>query len=376
MINQISQKLIGLRVKAAREAAGYSQDQLADALRINDRQTISDIEKGKRAVKADELFAISDLFARDTDFFIDPFAVAGEAKFSWRADPAIDDIRLKEFEDKAGQRIGMFRWLREMNRTRSGAVSALKSSLRLSAQSSFELAQLRAEQLVAELDLGLIPAERLASVVEQKFDIPLLFVDMIGIETGKSVSGAICHMDALSVILINRNEPETRRNSDLAHALFHALSWDAMEPVRRESNSSEARTANGRTQQLANNFAAAMLMPTASLKSLIDPERSEDIAHLLAVASTLRVSPSALGSRLFNLKKIDKPTRDALMVTNPQPASAETLKRFSAEFVTLLHEALEKGRISARKAAKIIDGELSDLRDLFSEHELAAPFDI
>lgn len=375
MINQISQKLIGLRVKAAREAAGYSQDQLADALRINDRQTISDIEKGKRAVKADELFAISDLFSRDTDFFIDPFAVAGEAKFSWRADPAIDDIRLQELEDKAGQWIGLLRWLREMNPAGSSAASPLKTSLRLSAQSSFELAQLRAEQLVVELDLGLAPAERLASAIAQKLDIPVLFVNTITIETGKSVSGAICHMDALSVILINRNEPETRRNDALAHALFHALTWDAMEPARRQSNSLEVRTANSRTQQLADNFAAAMLMPTASIRSLIDPERSEDLAHLVAVASALRVSPSSLGWRLFNLKKIGKPTRDALMETNPQPTSTETPKHFSADFVTLLHEALEKGRISARKAAKIIDGE-SDLRDLFSAYRFAAPFDL
>ena len=79
MLERISQKLIGCRVKAAREAKGWTQDQLAQGLGLNDRQSVSDIENGKRALKPDELLALSDLLERDIEFFIDPFAVAGEA---------------------------------------------------------------------------------------------------------------------------------------------------------------------------------------------------------------------------------------------------------------------------------------------------------
>ncbi|PIQ12832.1 MAG: DNA-binding protein, partial [Hydrogenophilales bacterium CG18_big_fil_WC_8_21_14_2_50_58_12] len=55
MFEKISQKLIGYRVKAARIAAGLTQDQLTQGLGLNDRQSVSDIENGKRALKPDEL---------------------------------------------------------------------------------------------------------------------------------------------------------------------------------------------------------------------------------------------------------------------------------------------------------------------------------
>ena len=165
MLEKISQKLIGYRVKAAREAKGWTQDQLTQGLGLNDRQSVSDIENGKRALKPDEMMSLSDLLDRDIEFFIDPFAVAGEAQFSWRAAPEVPEDSLDGFELKAGQWIGLLRWLREQQDSRA---SVLKRALRLSAQSSYEDAQERAESLVAELDLGVIPAEGLIDKIERE----------------------------------------------------------------------------------------------------------------------------------------------------------------------------------------------------------------
>ncbi|PIQ10258.1 MAG: DNA-binding protein, partial [Hydrogenophilales bacterium CG18_big_fil_WC_8_21_14_2_50_58_12] len=80
--------------------------------------------------------------------------------------------------------------------------------------------------------------------------------------------------------------------------------WDAMKPDHRESNSIEDRNKKKRIEQLADNFAAALLMPCASLDKLIDSDRQNDIAHLCEVAALLRVAPVALAWRLFNLKRI------------------------------------------------------------------------
>jgi transcriptional regulator with XRE-family HTH domain len=102
MLEKISQKLIGYRVKAAREAKGWTQDELTQGLGLNDRQSVSDIENGKRALKPDEMLTLSDLLDRDIEFFIDPFAVAGEAQFSWRAAPEVPEDSLDGFELKAG----------------------------------------------------------------------------------------------------------------------------------------------------------------------------------------------------------------------------------------------------------------------------------
>lgn len=105
--------------------------------------------------------------------------------------------------------------------------------------------------------------------IERELDIPVLFVDTVDTADGQSISGATCHLEEMGVILINRNENEARRFFDLAHELFHALTWDAMKPDHRESNSVEERNKGKRIEQLANSFAAALLMPSAALDKLI-----------------------------------------------------------------------------------------------------------
>ena len=68
--------------------------------------------------------------------------------------------------------------------------------------------------------------------------------------------------------MVNRNESEARRYYNLAHELFHALTWDAMKPAHRESNSIDehisGKRAKQRIEQLADNFAATLLMPKSS----------------------------------------------------------------------------------------------------------------
>ena len=51
-------------------------------------------------------------------------------------------------------------------------------------------------------------------------------------------------------------------------------------------------------------------------------------------------------------------------------------KRLSPAFVQMLGRAIDHGRLSARKAAKTLDMNLSQLGDLFSEHGLPVPFEL
>lgn len=371
MLEQLSNRLIGYRVKAARETIGWNQEQLAATLSLKDRQSVSDIENGKRRLQADELVTLSDALNRDIEFFLDPFAVAGEAQFSWRASTELPEGPLDAFELRAGQWIGLLRWLREGEH---GRVNPLKQSLRLTTESTFEEAIARAEDLVNALDLGKVPAERLIESIEQKLDIPVLFVDTVETPEGSSISGATCHLQDLGVILINRNESEARRFYDLAHELFHVLTWDAMQPEHRESNSFEERGRTRRIEQLANNFAAALLMPTPALEQLIDRRRIGDADHLANVASEFRVAPVALAWRLFNMKWIDEATCKALKQERQRLSSAGTPKRLSTRFVIMLHTAIDKGRLSVRKAGKALGMTLPQLADLFVEHSLSIPF--
>ncbi len=366
----LSNRSLGYRVKSAREACGMRQEELSQALGFNDRQTLSDIENGKRSIKADELVRLAEHLGKDVDYFLDPFVVAGEATFSWRVAPEIPEEVLDDFEARAGRLIGLLRWLREQQ---VGPASPLKTNLRLSIKATYEEAQDRAESLVRQFNLGPIPADRLAQFVEEELSFQVLHLD---IPEGTSISGAFCHLNTLGAILINRNESEGRRNYDLAHELFHALTWDLMQPEHRETNSQEYRTKAKRIEQLADNFAAALLMPMESLTTLIDPSRRQDLAHIAEVAARLRVTTQALGWRLFNLKWINDSTRAALSHERPARTPATQPNRYSLGFVAMLHKAIDGGRLSARKAAKALGMNLTLLAALFPEHGLAVPFEI
>lgn len=170
------------------------------------------------------------------------------------------------------------------------------------------------------------------------------------------------------------NEPLARRYYDLAHELFHAFTWDAMQPEHRESNSLEDRARGKRIEQLANSFAAALLMPTAALSQIIDRRRTDDAAYLADIAAQLRVAPSALAWRLFNLRWIDKSMVEALKAERQR--LAQSPKRFSPSFVGMLHRAIDRGQLSARKAARTMGMNLSQLAELFAEHSMASPFEL
>jgi len=374
MFKKISQKVIGCRVKAAREAKDWTQTQLTKALELNDRQSVSDIENGKRALKPDELIRLTEILERDIEFFLDPFSVIGEGQFSWRASKELSEQSLDSFELKAGQWIGLFRWLRQSEEGRN--MDPLKYSLRLTAQSAFEDVISCAENLVETLELGMIPAERLIEKVENDLDIPILFVDTIETSPGHSISGATCHLQDLSVVLVNRNETEARRFYNVAHELFHVLTWDAMKPEHRESNSCEERIRGKRIEQLADNFAVALLMPKSSLKQLIDHRHISDIGHLTEVAAQLRVTPVSLAWRLYNMKWISNDVLLALKRERQRPSSSNILKCFSSTFIKMLYRAIECGRLSARKAAKAMGMNLTQLADLFAEHSFPAPFEL
>ena len=80
----MSTNLIGARLKALRDQRRLSQDDLARVFGFKDRQTVSAIETGERRVSADELLLLVEKLEVPLDYFIDPFRLDGEGRFSWR----------------------------------------------------------------------------------------------------------------------------------------------------------------------------------------------------------------------------------------------------------------------------------------------------
>ena len=64
------QKLLGDRLKEARQYLGLSQEEVANHIDVS-RSAISMIESNKRSVKTDELIKFSQLYQRSIEYFTD-----------------------------------------------------------------------------------------------------------------------------------------------------------------------------------------------------------------------------------------------------------------------------------------------------------------
>ncbi|MCY3770769.1 MAG: XRE family transcriptional regulator [Gemmatimonadetes bacterium] len=364
--------LIGRRIKALREERRLSQESVANLFDFKDRQTVSAIETGARRVTAEELLLAVERLGAPLEYFTDPFLLAGEGRFSWRQ-TGVDAERLEACEQIAGRWIGAYRALAPQV---GYETPLMRRSLGLTRHARFEDAMAAGERFATEFDLGEIPAMRLMEVMERELGILVLMMD-----TERGISGAACRLPELDAVLIARREIIGRRHFDLAHELFHILTWDAIPPEHTEE---AMETGGNRTEQLTNNFAAAVLMPAAILArfgSWSDLTEDKLIRKLHSVANELRVTVSALRWRLVALGELKPVVARSLpdaALRNNRSDVAENVPPalFSRPFMKVLGMAIEQGCISVRSVAGLLDLSVDDLVDLFAAHDVQCAIEL
>lgn len=363
--------LIGRRLKALREERDIDQDAVASLLGLKSRQIVSNIETGERKVKAEELVTLVEKLGVELEYFTDPFRLIGEGEFSWRQS-GLTKKALQAYEKHSGSWLAMYRY----EAPRVGKPARLRRPrLPLTRYSSYEEAMAAGERVGEELGLGEVPAAGLADAMENEFGILVLMVDAID-----GVSGAACRLPDLDAVLVNRNEVAGRRHFDLAHELFHIMTWDAMPPDYSEDSHGFTAKRN-RVEQLADNFASALLMPSKVLARFGDWAklgRAELAARLNEVADSLLVTAQALKWRLIALGKLTKALIDgiserALRNNGRSHNDAAPPPLFSRTFMEVMGKAVEEGLLSKRRLARQLEIDVYDLRALFVAHNLEAP---
>jgi hypothetical protein len=332
---------------------------------------LASIEAGNRSISPEELARVAEALEVDVGHFTDPFRLVGEGRFSFRADAVPGEV-LKAFEARAGQWVATYRTLLEqagVSRSRLGR------RLDLVRESSFEDAHAAAEDLRREWHLGDVPAALLPMAIERELGAQVLFVD-----APAGVSGAAVHLPGLLTILVNRREPVGRRNFDVAHELFHLLTWDSMPPDRVEPTAVQGKKGN-RAERLAENFAGALLMPDEPVRERWAKRNGTDLHEWLnATASAFGVTSSALKWRLVVLGHLSKKRADSL--DHSRLAGTRGLDggtpppRFSRDFVTRVYGAVEAGRLSLGKACRLLDLSTSAFAELCREYGLDLSYEI
>jgi XRE family transcriptional regulator, fatty acid utilization regulator len=275
----------------------------------------------------------------------------------------VEEPTLAAFEEQARRWIATYR---ELGLQEGAEPRRLGQKLELAPWSSFEDAEASAEMLWKAWELGDVPADRLEEAVETQLGALVLYVD-----AAEGISGAASQLPGLQAILVNRREPRGRRSFDLAHELFHVLTWDAMPPRRVEPL--EVRAVKGnRVEQMAESFAAALLLPAPVVSARWAARGGEALALWMSrTAADLRVSVPALQWRLVNLGHLSKTEAQAMPPTPKQTASTVygTLPLlFSRRFVERVSGAVEAGRLSLRRAAGLLGLSLAELVELCAAH--------
>lgn len=364
--------LVGQRLKALREAQATTQADLADRLGFKDRQTVSALETGQRRMTADELLRAADALNVPLEHFTDPFLLIGEGRFSWRHSGA-NTAQLEACEHHAGRWIAAFRTLAP---SVSRPLPLLHHTLGLSRNAHYEDAMRAGERFVEQFELGDAPAVRLAEAMQKQLGILVLMLDP---RPRARISGAACRLPDLSVALIARREIAGRRHFDLAHELFHLLTWDTMPPEHSETST---EVGGQRVEQLANNFAGAVLMPAAVLERYGPWDglaRNKLMARLNDVATEMQVTASALKWRLVALGSLPQQTAsklsDAALRRNDRRATAKNglPPLFSKPFVEVIKLAIDKGLLSYRRAAGLLEMSMRDFSELCAAYRLPPP---
>lgn len=364
---------IAKRLKVARENAGLTQRQLSDALGFKDRQTVAAIEAGIRKISAEELLHAMTVLGKDIDYFTDPFRLVGEGSFSWRVSQDAQD-QLGDFEIRAGTWLSLYRTIAKdiASRLKGAWPRTAPLSLSLTTRSSYEDAHDAASWLANEWRLGAVPADRLERVIRKRMRALVLYVD-----APYGISGAAFRLPGMNALLINRNEPLGRRNFDLAHELFHLLTWETIRPAHAEI---EMVGAKDRPEQLANCFASALLMPKRVVRSWRDAfpsfppkDRVRWSRWLNDRAFDLRVSTTALQWRLVQLGLLPKDDVDYSLDRSADHCT-EIPRLFSEDFVKTLLCGLDVGTVSVSQAAALLGLAVDELAGLFRVYDVDVPF--
>ena len=166
-----------------------------------------------RRVTASELLLAVEKLNVPLEYFTDPFRLDGEVLFSWRQS-GMGRSELREYERMASLWVGAYRSLAAQVGQRG---PLMRQALGLTKHARFEDAMDAGERFVAEFELGEVPAQNLAEVMQDRLGILVLMVDAYS-----GISGAACRLPEFDTVLIARGEVVGRRKFRLgARAVSH-----------------------------------------------------------------------------------------------------------------------------------------------------------
>ncbi|MBI5634976.1 MAG: ImmA/IrrE family metallo-endopeptidase [Nitrospirae bacterium] len=355
---------LAARLKAAREALGLTLGDAAKKVGFPHYQTLTSIENGEREVKASELSKFSKAYFISLNRLLGDEQLQLSNAFLWRNPPQAESK--KQIEAEIYYRCEQFHLLEKLLNLKAKKGTFIDVSID-DISSNNEITTL-SEKLRDYLSLGSRPAFTMQKVLEQDFGVKILFETM---PAGSAVS--TCNPEFGSVIVINSEEAPWRRNYDLAHELFHLVTWKAVSLKDLEDQSYF-----NDIEKKAERFASILLLPGNDVKKevleRIETQKQFTYSDVVDIAMEFGVSAKALLYRMANLRLLaweeaDRIAKDEELteISRHKRQDEKGEKPKSERFISLAVRCLRKGLISRGKFAEMVSIDRSDIDDFIEE---------
>jgi len=355
------QKKLAKLLKDERESLDFTLKEVAKKLEFNNYQTLSSIEAGEREVKAWELAKLAKIYGRDIDYFLNLESPQKKVRVLWR-NPESNQTKTifeRQFIMICKRYQSLLNLLNESDASNSGLKFKI-DKYRLLAQDAFKYVEILASKYISILKLGFRPACSLPKILEEEMGIKIIFLPM-----GADISGGSTIDEEFGMaVLVNANDAPWRRNFNLAHEFFHLITWKDFAPEEIYLDNTRGKS---RVEQLADVFAASLLIPEKEVRDEFEERTEKDsisYLNLVDIARDFDVSIEALFWRLVNLglltkeniqKELEKGTMKDIDRKYQHTDWAETKKPYlSNRYISLAIKAFHLGKISKGKLAEYV----------------------
>ncbi|MCE5186241.1 MAG: XRE family transcriptional regulator [Planctomycetaceae bacterium] len=278
---------ISERLKFARESLGLRLAAVKDVTGIDD-SCLSSYENGKTEPKFSQLAQLAELYRVPVSFFFEEGPIEKQVVL-WRDKPDNEAQIQAEFVQLCKQYRQLELWGQELQSTQLPDFDEFGEIF------GYAQAAELASSVRKLMGFGEQPAQGLLNTLEEKYGVKVFHLDL------GHLGSAACAKSPLwgNAILLNKNSSRWRRNHDLAHELFHLLTWE------RFDHTSGVCDPNQFEEKLATCFAGNLLLPDESVRQAISKMTDDfgkvPLSKLDSVARQFDVSLESLLWRMHFL---------------------------------------------------------------------------
>jgi len=248
------------RLKEARLGLKLTLEVVSEKARLG-VSTLSEFENGRREPRLGQLKQLAGVYHRPISYFLDESDPPAELVL-WRERPPSPSA--EELESRLIELADQYQTLEVLceQPSRIGLAEATVEAGKFGYPEAGRLAR----RVRNELGLGDRPGQTLLRVLEEVYNVKVFH---LGFEPSGCAACTVAERFGAAVLLNARNA-RSRRTFDLAHELFHLLTW----AIFRQNQVAESVIPSRSEEKLATCFARNLLMPEEVLRNAVDARRN------------------------------------------------------------------------------------------------------